>query len=396
MKSSRHDPLDWIDQELNALEANDLLRTLEHHAGGQSGVLRVGGRDLVNFGSNDYLGLASDPRLVAAVTECANRDGWGAGSSPLVTGRTAVHERLELRLAEFEQVESALLFTSGFAANVGTVAALVDRGDAVYSDAKNHASLIDGCRLSRAAVHVYPHRDCQALEQMLRAGTDYRRRLIVTESVFSMDGDLAPLAELVALARQHDCMLLVDEAHATGVFGAQGRGLAEELGIEDQVDVRIGTLSKALGSSGGFVCGSGALIEWLVNRARTYVFSTAPPVPLCAAALAALDIVRDEPWRRATLRSTATQLRDRLRDEAWNISASASQIIPLVVGDADQALRVAAGLREAGVLVPAIRPPSVPRGQSLLRISLSSTHSPEAIERLVTALGCYARQCVTA
>ena len=395
MNLSRHDPLAWIDDELSVLESHDLLRRLESRAPGQSVYLRVGDRELVNFGSNDYLGLAVDPRLSAAVIECAACDGWGAGSSPLVTGRTAMHEKLERQLAEFEGVDSALLFTSGFAANVGAIAALADREDAIYSDAKNHASIIDGCRLSRAAVHVYPHRDWRALEQLLRGANNYRRRLIVTESIFSMDGDPAPLDEIAHLAQQHGCMLLVDEAHATGVFGPNGRGLAEELDIEDQVDIRIGTLSKALGSCGGFVCGSSRLIEWLVNRARTYVFSTAPPAPLCAAGLTALDLLRAEPWRRDTLRTNAAMMRKRLSDDGWNIPTGDSQIIPLVVGDADQALRLSARLREMGVLVPAIRPPSVPQGESLVRISLSWAHTPEAIERLFSALSCSAEVCST-
>jgi 8-amino-7-oxononanoate synthase len=341
----------------------------------------------VNFGSNDYLGLARDSRLSAAALSIAH-EGWGATASPLVTGRTVLHQQLERRLAEFEGTEATLLFPSGYAANVGTIAALVGRHDAIFSDAKNHASIIDGCRLSRATLHIFPHRDHESLEAMLRGAAQFRRRLIVTESVFSMDGDLAPLVELANLAERHRCMLLVDEAHATGVFGPLGRGLVEQLGVEDRVDVRVGTLSKALGSSGGFVCGRQSLVDWLVNRARTYVFSTACPPVLCAAGIAAIGVVRDEPSRRATLLERAAMLRGRLRDQGWPVQAAASQIVPLVIGEAAQAMQLSAQLRQSGILVPAIRPPSVPNGESLLRISLSWSHTPWMIERLVAALAC--------
>ena len=235
-------------------------------------------------------------------------------------------------------------------------------------------------------MHIYPHGDWQALAEMLADGGGFRRRLIVTESVFSMDGDLAPLVELAELARRHDCMLLVDEAHATGVFGRLGRGLAEHLGVEDRVHVRIGTLSKALGCAGGFVCGSAALVNWLVNRCRPYIFSTAIAPPIAAAATVALDVVRDEPGRRAELLERAGLLRQKLNERGWSTGASASQIIPLVAGEAWQAVEWAARLRSAGLLVPAIRPPSVPVGESLVRISLSWSHTPEMIERLVAGL----------
>ena len=386
MKTTHTDPLEWIDDELALLAERGLRRTLSTHLGPQQVQIRVAGRDLVNFGSNDYLGLAADSRLSLAAARAAETEGWGAGASPLITGRAAAHRQLEERLAEFEGTEAALVFSSGYAANVGTIAALAARGDAIYSDDKNHASMIDGARLSRADVHVFPHRDARALEEKLRGGGDYRRRLIVTESVFSMDGDLAPLAELADLAERYDCMLLVDEAHATGVFGRQGRGLSEELGVEDRVAVRIGTLSKALGSAGGFVCGSAALVEWLVNRARTYVFSTALPPAVCAASMAALEIMCQEPGRRIELRQRAADLRETLRLQGWNLANSESQIIPLVVGEVNAAMHLAASLLEQGILAPAIRPPSVPAGESLVRISLSHAHTSEMVERLVAAL----------
>jgi 8-amino-7-oxononanoate synthase len=349
----------------------------------QAATQSLSGR-LINFSANDYLALAADPRLIAAAHEAALREGWGAGASPLVTGHSQSHRELEERLAQFMGAEAALLFPSGFAANSGTIAALVGRGDVVIGDQKNHASLIDGCRLSRAEVQVYLPRDMARLAELLRESAGFRRRLIVTDTLFSMDGDLAPLADLVELAARHRAMLMIDEAHAIGVFGAGGRGIAEHLGVDADIPIRVGTLSKALGSAGGFVAGSRKLIEWLVNRARSYVFSTAHPPAVAAAAVAALDIVRDEPHRRAALLERAAELRRALREQGWNIGDAAGQIIPIIIGDARATMGIAGRLRERGLFVPGIRPPSVPEGESLLRISLSYGHTPEMIERLTS------------
>ncbi|TWT88195.1 8-amino-7-oxononanoate synthase [Pseudobythopirellula maris] len=395
-----HPSLAWIDDELLRWEEAGLRRRPSIRSAPQGETTVVDGRALVNFGSNDYLGLAGDPRLAEAAARAAAEFGWGAGASALVSGRSAVHAELERRLAQHEGAEAALLFPSGFAANAGTVAALVGRGDAVYSDAKNHASLIDGCRLSSAERFVYPHNDPAALDAMLAQRQRFRRRLIVTDTLFSMDGDLAPLSELAELARRHDAMLLVDEAHATGVWGANGRGVVEhaaasDTAIEETAIVRIGTLSKALGSAGGFVVGSQSLIDWLANRARSYVFSTATPAPVAAAAIAALDIVREEPQRRIDLLRRAARLSRRLRERGWDLGPPkpgpeteiASQVIPIIVGDVDAAMRLSAALREAGFFVPAIRPPTVPEGEAMLRLSLCASHSEESIDRLVEALG---------
>ncbi|HEV3006561.1 MAG TPA: 8-amino-7-oxononanoate synthase [Pirellulales bacterium] len=382
----RPDPLAWIAEELASLEARDLRRRLRTHDGPQSPLLEFDGRSFVNFGSNDYLGLAADRRLTQAVVDAAQHEGWGSGASPLVVGHGESHRRLEQRLAQFEGTEAALGFSSGFAANVGAVSSLVGAGDAVYSDSLNHASLVDGCRWSRAAVHVYRHADAGHLQHLLGESRAFRRRLIVTDSVFSMDGDLAPLAELAELADRFHCMLMVDEAHATGVFGEHGRGLAESMGVEDRVDVRVGTLSKALGCAGGFVCGSRELVDWLINQARPYVFSTAPPPAACAAALAAIDIVRDEPERRAALLAGAAEARTRLAAQGWSIGTTASQIVPLLVGEPARAVALSAELARRGYWVPAIRPPSVPAGQARLRIGLSYGHSTEQLDGLIGAL----------
>ena len=385
------DPLSWVDDRLRQLQRDDLLRTLPPPLQAAGTIAVVEGRQLINFASNDYLGLASDERLITAAAEACLEQGVGRGASPLICGRAELHARLERRLAEFEQTEAALLFPTGFAANAGAIPALADTGDAIYSDANNHASIVDGCRLSRAERHVYPHGDVQTLEKLLRKENCFRRRLIVTDSLFSMDGDLAPLVELGALAEQYDAMLMVDEAHATGVFGEQGRGVVEHFAkdhprLHQQVHVRIGTLSKALGAAGGFVCGSAPLIEWLANRARTYVFSTAQPASSSAAALAALAIVSSKPQRRRRLLENACSLRLRLVEQGWDLGLSASQIIPIRTGSAAKTMRLAADLLERGLWVGGIRPPSVPADQSQLRIGLSAAHTDEMLESLVAAL----------
>jgi 8-amino-7-oxononanoate synthase len=394
MHASGRDPLAWIDEELDGLEAAGLRRRLTVRSGSQTAGVVLDGKELINFGSNDYLGLAGDWRLIAAAESAARSAGWGSGASPLVSGRSAVHAELELALAQFERTEAALVFPSGFAANAGVIPALVDEPDAIFADAKNHASLIDGCRLTKSARFVYPHADCDALEALLSSGGRFRRRLIVTDTLFSMDGDLAPLVRLTDLAEQYQAMLLVDEAHATGVFGEHGRGVVEfhaEKGadpfFEKRVHVRVGTLSKALASGGGFVCGRQKLIDWLANRARTYVFSTAQPAAVSAAALAALKIVRDEPEHRAKLLATAANCRLRLGEQGWDTGQSASQIIPLYVGQPQRASELAARLREAGFFVPGIRPPTVPEGESLLRLSVCTHHTPEMLDAIIAELG---------
>jgi len=403
MTITTNEPLAWIDAELDQLERAGLRRRLAVRTSPQTAEVVLDGRRLVNFGSNDYLGLAADPRVAAAATAAIEHHGWGSSSSPLVSGRASSHAELERRLAEFQGTEAALVFPSGFAANAGVIPALVDKGDAIFSDAMNHASLIDGCRLSNAARIIYPHCDSTALEPLLRDANHYRRRLIVSNSLFSMTGELAPLAELADLAERYDAMLMVDEAHAVGVLGRHGRGAAEHLSgclpffdsekkgadrfdLQDRFPIRVGALSKALGSGGGFVCGRQSLVDWLANRVRSYIFSTAQPAATSAAALAALDIVEQEPERRTQLLDRAAELRERFQALGWSTGRSESQIIPLVVGEPNETMRLAAGLREAGFFVPGIRPPSVPPGESLLRLTLCYHHTPAMVDGLVDAL----------
>jgi len=380
------EPLAWIDDGLAALAVGDLLRPRRVRSGRQGPRVVLDGRELTNFGSNDYLGYAADVRLTRAASRAACAEGFGAGASPLVSGHSQTHEQLEQAIAGLLMVEAALVFPSGFAANSATIPALVGPGDLVLSDARNHASLIDGCRLSRARVEVYPHRDLAALGRLLAAAGSARRRLVVTDTLFSMDGTIAPLADLSELASRHKAMLMVDEAHATGVFGPRGSGLVEELGCADGVHVRVGTLSKALAAGGGFVAGPGRLVEWLRHTARGWIFSTAHPPAVAAAATRAIGLVAAEPGRRQDLLARAADFRQRLATRGIDTGGAGGQIVPVVVGEPAAAVALAARLAEAGFFVPAIRPPSVPPGRSLVRASLSWLHSDADLASLADAI----------
>jgi 8-amino-7-oxononanoate synthase len=383
----------WFQDELDALREQDLHRTRRRLQSASGPRIRFRGRELVNFASNDYLGLAADPRLGRAAARAARKYGTGAGASPLVAGYLPPLRRLERRLARWEQAEESLVFASGFAANLGTITSLVGAGDAVFSDALNHASLIDGCRLSRAAIHVYRHADVYHLQELLaRHGSTAQRRLIITDSVFSMDGDIAPLPALLELALEHDCLLLVDEAHATGVLGEHGRGATELTRVESDPDriIKIGTLSKALGAQGGFVAGSRLMVDWLVNRARPYIFSTALAPPAAAAACQAVKLVALEPERRRRVLALAEFLKKELRRLDFPESQSQCQIVPILVGEARAAVELSRRLEARGLLVPAIRPPSVPEKTARLRISLTAGHCEEDVARLIEVLhACY-------
>lgn len=379
--------LAWIRDELSALDAAGLRRTRRNVLPLPAMRCRLDGRELVNFASNDYLNLSQDPRVIAAAQQALESSGLGATASALICGRTPWHAALEERLAQFERQPAAILFPTGFAANAGTICALAGSDETIFSDRLNHASLIDGCRLSGARLRIYRHDDLAGLESELLKASSHGRRLIVTDSVFSMDGDLAPLLELCTLAERFDAMLLVDEAHATGVFGAGGRGVAELMQVEHRVAVRIGTLSKAVGTLGGFVAGPQPLIDWLWNRARPQMFSTALPPAICAAAAQAIQIIADEPQRRARLLELSSAFRASLTARGINtVAAAAGPIVPVILETPERAVQVARRLEESGFLVGAIRPPTVPQGTSRLRITVSSGHQPADLDRLVTAL----------
>ena len=384
-------PLEWIADDLAALRAAGLERPRRVRTGRQGGEVVLDGRPLVNVGSNDYLGYAGDVRLAKAAAKASCADGFGAGASPLVSGHSRAHELLEQAIAGLLGVDAALVFPSGFAANTAAIAAFVGPGDFVASDERNHASIIDGCRLSRAAVGVFPHRDMAALEALLAGAGAARRRLVVSDTLFSMDGTIAPLADLCGIARRHGAILMVDEAHATGVFGRRGGGLVEEAGCADGVHVRVGTLSKALGAAGGFVAGHADMVHWLRHRARAWIFSTAHPPAVAGAAARAIALVESEPGRRAELLARAADFRGALAAAGIDTGGAAAQIVPVVAGPPQAAVDLSARLAAEGFFVPAIRPPSVPEGRSLVRASLSWLHHADDLERLARAIATHAR-----
>ena len=380
---------DLFAKDLEALRARSLDRHLREITGAQGPEVEIGGRRLINFSSNDYLGLANDPRLREAATAAIAEFGVGTGASRLISGNLSPHLRLERALAKWKGTEAALCFSSGYAAALGTIPALMGKDDVVLLDKLCHASLIDGAKLSGAVLRVFPHNHLRKLESHLEwAQREHpgKRVLIVTESVFSMDGDRAPLRELVELRKRFGALLMIDEAHTIGVIGSHGRGLAVEENVSKEIDVQMGTLSKALGTSGGYICGSRTLIDWLINRARSFIYSTAPPPAIAAAALAAVDFLASPEgeerrlllWKRIRL---IQQLLPRagLKGEAV---AARSAIFPWIVGDEQATLNLASALQSDGFLVPAIRYPTVAKGAARLRITVTAAHEEAQIEAL--------------
>ncbi|MBM4078677.1 MAG: 8-amino-7-oxononanoate synthase [Planctomycetes bacterium] len=382
----------FISDELAELRESGLYRELRTVDGPQGAHVRLAGREVLCFASNDYLGLANHPKVVEAARRAMDTYGWGAGASRLVCGNMRLHQELEERIARFEGTEAALVFPSGYMANVGAVTALIGVGDLVLGDKLNHASIVDGCRLSGAKFRTYGHGDVKKLHRLMARRPHYRRAMAVTDTVFSMDGDLAPLPEITALCRAHDAMLMVDEAHATGVFGETGRGLVEHFGLKEQVDVTMGTLSKAVGSVGGFIAGSQDLVDYLRNKARTFMFTTALPPAACAAAIVGLDLIEQQPELRAALWRNVQRLTEGLNALGLVRGEGRSPIIPVVLGEPKTATAFSTFLLNDGVLAPAIRPPAVPPGTSRLRLTVSAAHSAQDIHRLLDALSRALRQ----
>ena len=370
---------------LAALEAERLLRRRRIVQGPLRPRVEVGGRELLCFGSNDYLGLAADPRLVAAACEGAEALGVGAGASHLVCGHNAAHDALEERLAEFVGLPRALVFSTGYMANLGIVTALLDRHDAVFADRLNHACLNDAALLSRAAFQRYPHGDLAALKRLL-AASPAPRKLVASDAVFSMDGDIAPVPELLALCERYGAWLLLDDAHGFGVLGRNGRGTPSHFDVRSPHLIHMGTLGKAAGVFGAFVAGEEALIDTLLQRARPYIYTTALPPLLAHALLASLDIIESEAWRRERLSALITQLKSSLRPGPMRLLPSDTPIQPLLIGANEAALEVGAALEDGGLWVPVIRPPTVPKGTARLRISLSAAHTESDVAALVDCL----------
>jgi glycine C-acetyltransferase/8-amino-7-oxononanoate synthase len=380
-----------LHQRLDELESSGLRRRLRVVDGPQGPEVMLDGRPVLLLCSNNYLGLADHPRLRRAAADAALGLGTSSGASRLISGSMSIHADLEDKLADFEATEAALLFGSGYLANTGAIAALAPRGEVVFSDELNHASIIDGCRLAGAETFVYRHRDTEHLEWGLRRAAG-RAALIATDGVFSMDGDIAPLGELAILARRHGCRLMVDEAHATGCLGPGGRGSVAAAGVTDEVDLIVGTLGKALGGYGAYACGSREMTDFLVNTARPFIFSTAPPPPAVAAASAAIDLLRESTKRLERLQANAAALRAGLRSEGLDPIGSETQIVPLVIGEADDAMSLCERLLEDGIFAQAIRPPTVPPGTCRLRLTVMATHRVSDLRHAARRIGAAARE----
>lgn len=371
--------------ELNAFEGQGLRRRRRVLESAQGPRVRVGGREALSFCSNDYLGLAADPRIAEAAIESIRRDGLGAGASHLVSGHHSTHEKLESVLAEFVGMPRAVLFSSGYLANLAAVGVLGGRSSEIFADRLNHASLNDAMILTRAKSRRYAHCDLVALEALLKQ-SGAMEKIVISDSVFSMDGDVAPLREIAQLCERHGAWLVIDDAHGFGVLGTDGAGALSHFGLRGEHIAYVGTLGKAAGVAGAFVAGSAPLADLLIQRARSYVYTTASPPALAAALLKSAELIRSEGWRRARLADLVTRLRSRLQLRRWQLSASNTAIQPLIVGDNADTVRLSALLEARAILVPAIRPPTVPQGSARLRISLCAAHTDADVDTLIEAL----------
>jgi 8-amino-7-oxononanoate synthase len=389
---SNYPDLGKLRDQLRNREAEKLYRRRLILDGAQGARVSVEGREYLAFCSNDYLGLANHPRLIAAAREGAMRYGVGAGASHLINGHSQAHHELEEALAGFVGYPRALMFSSGYMANAGAVAALAGRNDAVFADKLNHASLNDAVLVSRAAFKRYPHLDLAILKRQL-AASSAKRKLVITDAVFSMDGDIAPVANLLELCEKYEAWLMLDDAHGFGVLGRAGRGTLAHFGIQSPRIIYMATLGKAAGVFGAFVAAQAEVIETLIQHARSYIYTTAAPPLLSHALLKSLELIKSDEWRRKKLAHLIIALKEELRTVRWKLLPSDTPIQPLIVGSSEKALQVSAALRERGILVPAIRPPTIPQGMSRLRISLSSAHDMEDIARLGAALRALGNGC---
>lgn len=376
----------FLEETLNSLKENSLLRELKIISGGNKERVNIKGKEVINLSSNNYLGLACHPRLQEASREATLRYGTSAASSRLIAGNMEIHRELEAELAAFKETEAALLFSSGYMANVGIISALMGKGDIIFSDKLNHASIVDGILLSQAHWKRYRHRDIKSLEELLEKYKGYKKKLIITDTVFSMDGDIAPLAELAELAKKYQSLFMVDEAHATGILGDKGKGAVEHFKLKEKVDIQMGTLSKALGGFGAFVAGRKELINYLLNKSRSFIYTTALPPGAAGAGRAALQIIAEEPQRRKDLWDKVHFFRESLKRLGFNTGMSQTQIIPLIIGDNKLAVDFGEKILEKGVYAPGIRPPTVPQGEGRIRLSLMATHSREDLEKALLAI----------
>jgi len=372
---------DWLNQRLEQTKEAGLYRKFRTMNTAPLPKMVIDGRAQLVFSANNYLGLANDQRLVHAAETVLHEFGVGSSGSRLTTGHTDWHQKLEEKIARFKRTEAALLFSSGFLANVGVLSSLPEKGDVILSDQYNHASIIDGCRLSKADTVVYNHIDMKDLEEKLQETVSFNRRFIVTDGVFSMDGTIAPLDQMMSLAKHYDAYVIVDDAHATGILGESGGGTSEYFGVNP--DVVIGTLSKAVGTEGGFVAGSKVLIDFLLNHARTFIFQTAMPPSICAASYTALEIIEESKEKRQLLFSNIRKVKNSLVEMGYKVKGDLTPIIPVIIADAQDAVSFAERLQENGIYAPAIRPPTVPNGESRIRLTVTSDHSKKQIDTLL-------------
>ena len=387
----RPDPLAYLATELNSLKSQGLYRHLRILEGEQQARSTFDHTSVVNLSSNNYLGLTTHPRLRAAAIDAIERFGVGSGSVRTIAGTMAVHLELEQRLARFKKTESAVVFQSGFTANAGTVSSILTKDDVVISDELNHASIIDGCRLSRATVKVFPHKDVDAARTLLQALPASQRALLITDGVFSMEGDLGPLPELCSLAEQFGCIMMVDDAHASGVFGANGRGTVDHFGVHGRVDIQVGTLSKAIGALGGYVAGSRAFIEFLYHRARPFLFSTSHPPSVAATCIAALDVLLEEPQIIDRLWENTRFFKAGLQARGFNTGMSESPITPVIVGDGALAMTLSDRLFAAGVFAQGIAFPTVARDKARVRTIVTATHTQDELQFALDAFSAVGR-----
>lgn len=392
--------MNFISEEIDNLKASGLYRTLRTIEGAQGPRVKIDGEEAILLCSNNYLGLADHPRLKEAAVRAIEKYGVGSGASRLVSGTMGLHLGLEERIARFKGTEAALVFNSGYAANVSIIPALVGRGDIVFSDKLNHASIMDGCVLSRAEFKRYPHKDMAELERLLAAasqqsavGSDVSRKLIVTDSVFSMDGDIAPLPEIIELAQRYGAMVMVDDAHATGVLGNTGKGGLEHFNLKCEENIiQMGTLGKALGTFGAYIAGSRELIDYLINKARGFIFSTSLPPSVLASTMAAIDLVEDEPYLRQALWEKTWYLKKGFDSMGYDTMGSETPIIPVFVGDAGKTMEFSRRLMDEGIFVSGIRPPTVPEGRSRLRTTVMATHTNNDLDRAIEAFSKVGRE----
>ncbi|MDE2180638.1 MAG: 8-amino-7-oxononanoate synthase [candidate division NC10 bacterium] len=382
----RDNMIQSLQRELDSLKAEGLYRWLRQVDGPQGSRIHVDGREAIHFAGSDYLGLACHPRLKQAACQATMQYGCGVAAARLISGNHDLYPQLEKRLARFKQAETALLFSTGYQANLGVISTLMNSQDVVFSDALNHASIVDGCRLSRATVRIFPHNDLAALERLLERERSARRRLIVVDGLYSMDGDVASLEEIVGLAERYDCMTMVDDSHGTGVLGETGRGTAEATGVLGRIDIETGSLAKALGGFGAYVVGSRTVIEYLINRARPFIFTCAIPPVVLATVLEALTIVEQEPERRQRLWDNIRYVRAGLHEVGFEVSPSGTQIIPLMVGEPEHTMQFCQELLDRGIFAQGIRYPSVPRGTERIRLTVTASHSKTDLDAALTAL----------